>query len=274
MQLSLMFGPLGDTVKEDTITDMVQVMTEKVGLVQQMPYAATRRGFASHMEKVIYNQDIMLLDQIYFGTQHAKMYVCANVIGINCATGMSCLMRKPVIEEAGGLIKFTQYLAEDYFLAQEFINRGWHIKLSSQPALQHSGTYSITTLHNRLTRWCKLRTAMTPLTVFFEPISLCFPFGIIASWSISFLFNWTASVVFLVHALVWFLMDYVLINIIEGGTLPFSKFEFVVAWLFNELTYIGIIMRSHWNSTIVWRNRHFKLRWGGVVEELHVKQTV
>lgn len=39
-------------VADDTLLDMVLTMTEKVGLVHQMPYACTRKGFPSHMEKV------------------------------------------------------------------------------------------------------------------------------------------------------------------------------------------------------------------------------
>ena len=66
---------------------------------------------------------VYLCFQVYFGTQHAKMYLSANLFGINCATGMSCLMRKDVIEEAGGLRWFGQYLAEDFFLAQAFVDR-------------------------------------------------------------------------------------------------------------------------------------------------------
>lgn len=51
------------------------------------------------------------------------MYLAINFIGINCVTGMSCLMRKKVIDEVGGLQKFGNYIAEDYFLAQEFLSR-------------------------------------------------------------------------------------------------------------------------------------------------------
>ncbi len=61
--------------------------------------------------------------QVYFGTQFAKIYMNADFYGINTTTGMSCLMRKEVIEDAGGLRIFGQYLSEDYFLAQAFIDR-------------------------------------------------------------------------------------------------------------------------------------------------------
>ena len=39
-------------MKEDTLTDMVSAMKEKVGLVHQMPFACDRKGFAGVLEKV------------------------------------------------------------------------------------------------------------------------------------------------------------------------------------------------------------------------------
>ncbi|VDI31311.1 ceramide glucosyltransferase [Mytilus galloprovincialis] len=125
-----------------------------------------------------------------------------------------------------------------------------------------------------LGEWCKLRTSMTPATIFFEPFSQCIVQGCLNAWAMSYLFNFTGSVVFLVHCLVWFLLDYILIRVIEGGPLPFSKFEFLVGWIINEVTYPGVILRSHFDPKIVWRNHQFKLKWGGTVEELHSKQTV
>ncbi|KAL5017585.1 hypothetical protein ScPMuIL_007174 [Solemya velum] len=247
---------------EDTLLDMVLTMTEKVGIVHQMPYACTRKGFPSHLEKV------------YFGTQHAKMYLVSDCLGINCCTGMSCLIRKDVLEKAGGLRQFGQYLAEDYFLSQAFINRGWKVCISSQTARQNCGTYSMTDLHNRLLRWIQLRTSMVPTLILLEPISQCLIIGSLASWASAFLFDSSPLVFFLIHLLAWFLLDYILISIIEHGDLPFSKFDFVVGWLLNEVSYIFLILRSHFNSKIVWRNRTFRLRWGGIIEELHSKQNV
>ena len=41
------------TVKEDTLTDMVDAMKEDVGLVHQMPYTCDSVGLPSTLEKVM-----------------------------------------------------------------------------------------------------------------------------------------------------------------------------------------------------------------------------
>jgi ceramide glucosyltransferase, putative len=98
-------------VKEDTLLDMACVMKEDVALVHQMPFTCDEKSFASTLEKV------------YFGTYHARIYLFADFFGINCATGMSALMRKKLLDEVGGIAAFAQYLAEDYFFAKSFIDR-------------------------------------------------------------------------------------------------------------------------------------------------------
>lgn len=60
---------------------------------------------------------------MYFGTSHPRSYISANVTGIKCVTGMSCLMRKDVLDQAGGLVAFAQYIAEDYFMAKAIADR-------------------------------------------------------------------------------------------------------------------------------------------------------
>lgn len=61
--------------------------------------------------------------QVYFGTSHPRSYISANLTGFKCVTGMSCLMRKDVLDQAGGLIAFAQYIAEDYFMAKAIADR-------------------------------------------------------------------------------------------------------------------------------------------------------
>jgi ceramide glucosyltransferase len=50
------------------------------------------------------------------------MYLFINLIGVNCVTGMSCLMRKCVLDKVGGLKAFSNYIAEDYFIAKTYID--------------------------------------------------------------------------------------------------------------------------------------------------------
>ena len=97
--------------------------------------------------------------QVYFGTSHARMYLAANFIGINCATGMSELVRKEILEAEGGLKSFGKYLAEDYFIAQAVQDRGLYTVICSQPALQNAGDSSIQLFQSRITRFVNLFNA-------------------------------------------------------------------------------------------------------------------
>lgn len=65
---------------------------------------------------------------------------------------MSALIRKCVLDEDGGLKKFGCYLAEDFFIAKSFTDRGWKISICSQPAIQNSGLCDINNFQARLTR--------------------------------------------------------------------------------------------------------------------------
>ena len=61
--------------------------------------------------------------QVYFGTQHSRVYILASVKGENCANGMSWLVRKQAIEREGGLLAFSEYLAEDFFMGKALWKR-------------------------------------------------------------------------------------------------------------------------------------------------------
>ncbi|XP_053659376.1 ceramide glucosyltransferase [Anopheles marshallii] len=252
----IMISDAGIRMKSDTLTDMVNHMTEKVGLVHQMPFVCDREGFAAAFEK------------IYFGTVQSRIYLCADLLGINCHTGMSCLMRKDVLDQLGGVQAFGCYLAEDFFLAKAFHDHNWKLTISSQPAWQNSGICDISSFQARLTRWAKLRVAMVPTTILLEPMSECIIVGLFACGAVKVLFRWNPLVFFLIHTLVWFLSDWVLLSIIQNGALPFNKFTFFVGWAFREVSGPYLFFNALWNPAIRWRTRVYKLAWGGVAYEL------
>lgn len=258
----ILISDSGIRMKEDTLLDMVSCMTEDVGLVHQMPFTCDRDGFAATLEKV------------YFGTAQARIYLVADFLRVNCHTGMSALMRKALIDEVGGIEAFSCYLAEDFFLAKSLKERGWRMCVSSQPAWQNSGLCEINSFQARLTRWAKLRVAMVPYTILLEPLSECVVIGACASWAVWFLFSWDPLVFYLVHVLVWFLLDWILLSIIQNGSLPFNKFDFVIGWLFRECSSPYLYLHALWDPAIRWRERTYRLKWGGVAEELKPKVKV
>ncbi|KAJ1525825.1 hypothetical protein ONE63_009026 [Megalurothrips usitatus] len=255
----IMISDAGICMKEDTLLDMVQHLTEDTGLVHQMPFTCDREGFPATFEK------------IYFGTSMARMYLVADLMRINCHTGMSTLIRKKLLDEVGGLRTFGVYLAEDFFIAKSITDRKWRIRVSSQPALQNSGICQITAFQARLARWIKLRLAMIPLTTIIEPLSECVLLGAASAWAFRYLFRWDPLVFFMVHLLIWFLCDFVLLSIIQHGSLPFSKFEFVLGWLFREFTGLPLFLHALKDPHIKWRSRSYRLRWGGVAEDFTKK---
>lgn len=249
----------GLKMKEDTLMVMMSCFGETTGLVHQMPFVCDREGFSGALEKV------------YFGTQHAKMYLSADLLGINCVTGMSCLFRKDILEDAGGFAYLGKFLAEDYYLGKVFIERGWAVKVCPQPALQNAGNSSVSNFQARMMRWIKLRSTLVPSTIVLEPVSESVLLGIMISWSVNILFSWTPIVFFFIHILAWFLLDYLLLRIVQGGSIPFSKFDFVACWLFRESTSLYTMLKAHCQRQLTWRNRKYILKWGGVGEDVKTR---
>ncbi|XP_005106100.2 ceramide glucosyltransferase-B [Aplysia californica] len=250
----IIISDTGIKMTPNSIYDMVWSLEPDVGLVLQMPYCATRKGFGA------------VYQQVYFGTMQARNCLSANAVNINCSTGMSSMLRRDVLDKAGGLAEFGQYLAEDHFIAEAIRAHGYRVVLATTPALQNSGNTSLSDFHKRLVRWSQLRISMVPTLIVIEPVGESIVLGVLASWATMFLFDASPLAFFLSHLLVWFLFDYILIRIVENGPLPFSKFEFVVAWLMREVLSPYIILVSHLNDHVVWRNKKYRIRWGGKVE--------
>jgi len=251
----------GIKMKEDTLSDMVDAMKENVGLVHQMPYTCDGVGLPSTLEKV------------YFGTYHARIYLSAAVTGVNCATGMSALMRKELLDKVGGFQAFGCYLAEDFFFAKSITDQNYKLAISSQPAAQNAGNPSVSNFHNRISRWIKLRSAMVPHTILLEPLSECMLSGALAALAAHVLFRVDPICFYMVHILVWFICDWILIHIVQNGNLPFNKFEFMVMWMFREFGAPYLFLHAILNQDVNWRKQHFRLKWGGEAEAVISSRT-
>ena len=54
----------------------------------------------------------------------------------------------------------------------------------------------------------------------------------------------------------------------QNGPVPFSKFEFFVAWLLREVLALWTTVKSVRTSEIQWRHKRYKLHWGGTITEI------
>ena len=133
--------------------------------------------------------------------------------------------------------------------------------------MQNSANYSVPTWQKRMIRWCKLRLKLSVMS-WLEPMQECFMLGVCTSWTVNYLFGWNSLVFFLTHVLMWFLFDYMLLKTVQNGKLPFSKFEYIIAWLYRELICFYLFLKAAANPTVKWRDGVYRLKWGGLAEEI------
>ncbi|RUS90165.1 hypothetical protein EGW08_002044 [Elysia chlorotica] len=253
---NIVISDTGIKTTPTTLREMVSCLKPDVGLVLQMPYCAPRKGFGA------------VYQQVYFGTMQARNCLSANACNINCSTGMSCLLRREVLDQAGGLAPFGKYLAEDHFIAEGIRKQGYKVVLSTLPALQNSGNCGISDFHKRLVRWAKLRMTLLPTLILLEPLGESVIQGAAASLAAGYLLDISPLAFFIGHLLIWFLSDYILLRIVQNGPLPFSKFEFLAAWLFRETMAPYILIQGHMTTHVMWRDRKYRVKWGGEVERI------
>ena len=109
---------------------------------------------------------------------------------------------------------------------------------------------------------------MMPIAIICEPFSECMLLGTLTTWSVMTAFGWDPLSFFFIHLLVWFLMDWILLLVIQNGEWPYNKFDFLVIWVYRELTVPYLYVTSFLSPDIKWGSKRFRLKFGGVAEVL------
>ncbi|CAL8087520.1 unnamed protein product [Calicophoron daubneyi] len=292
----LLISDSGIWMRPDTLTDMVVALDERenIGMIHQIPFMtpylskSSPDGSSSPLFSEGFSHDYTrhictsgsrgpsfawIVQLVFFGCWHAKIYLCAAFFGFNCTTGMSCLIRKSLLENLDGFKRFGCYLAEDFFLAKYILDQGWQIKVSHQPAWQNSPSGSVSQFFSRIGRWSQLRLNMVFLSYVLEPITRCIPNALLGAFSYSYFLPdfIDPGVYFLCHTLLWFLLDYILLLYIYPPCIPLciTKLEYLVAWVFSEVTAVPFHFSSLFRRELRWRDKRFHIHWGGLSEQIY-----
>ena len=121
--------------------------------------------------------------------------------------------------------------------------------------IEYSVSYNLFFCH---CRWAKLRSAMIPSSILMEPLTECMILGLLTAWAVSFLFQWDPISFFLIHITLWFIMDAILIRVVQNGPLPFNKVEFLVSLQLHTVRNLHFLSE---NSTLISRE-NCRFFWG------------
>ena len=91
---------------------------------------------------------------------------------------------------------------------------------------------------------------MIPSSILMEPLTECMILGLLTAWAVSFLFQWDPISFFLIHITLWFIMDAILIRVVQNGPLPFNKVEFLVSLQLHTVRNLHFLSE---NSTLISR---------------------
>jgi ceramide glucosyltransferase len=171
-----------------------------------------------------------------------------------------------------GLAGFGPFLAEDNMIALSI----WHelgLKHAMSPdvAFDFLGALSVRDYIMRRVRWIRVRKKMTPLVaVILEPFTESIICGVYGSWAFSRVFGATATSLFVVHMVLWLLVDLSVRHSLETNSSgpPASTVVFVIAWMAREVMALPIWLYGITSSTVTWRGKSYEILASGEARRL------
>ena len=258
----------------DVLTGLSTRSGRKVALVHHVPLALVDEPkIGSRLEAAFLN------------TNHAKMYIAINTVGIDsCVVGKSNLYRRSDIERLNGslvpiqsqpvstqepvkfgLAAFGRFLAEDNMIASALWHElGLRHDLSCDVARNVVGNMSFLDYIWRRVRWIRVRKRMvlaaTVLEPFTESIMLC----IIGAFACRVLFSIPSSIFAVVHFAAWLCIDLDVYTSIAGRDIgKDGVFLFLLAWMAREILAFPIWLLGIVADDVTWRGRKYTIMRNG-----------
>jgi ceramide glucosyltransferase len=155
----LVFVDSNVLMPEDYLREMVGLWKADTGVVTAPPIGSHPETFWAEMECS------------YLNTYQGRWQLFANRLGIGYAHGKNMLLRKSLIDDAGGIRALAIQPAEDASVTKIARSQGLRIELSPRPFTQPLGRRTAREVWDRQVRWAKLRRRTFPIAFIAEPLS-------------------------------------------------------------------------------------------------------
>ncbi|KAF8913021.1 glycosyltransferase family 21 protein [Gymnopilus junonius] len=258
----------------DILTGLSTPSGRKVALVHHVPLALIDEPkIGSRLETAFLN------------TNHAKMYIAINTIGIDsCVVGKSNLYRRSDIERLNGslvpiqsqpvstqepikygLAAFGRFLAEDNMIASALWHElGLRHDLSCDVARNVIGNMSFLDYVWRRVRWIRVRKRMVLAATLLEPFTESVMLCIIGSFACSTLFTIPTWIFVLVHFTTWLCVDLDVYTSIAGRDIwKDGILFFLLAWMAREILAFPVWLLGIVADDVTWRGRRYTVMSNG-----------
>ncbi|OAD69867.1 glycosyltransferase family 21 protein [Phycomyces blakesleeanus NRRL 1555(-)] len=242
-------------VNQDTLGRSVDMLLEPgIGLVHHLPIAVQPQGYAAEVE------------QVFLDTNHAKMYLAINWVGIaSCVMGKSNLYRRSDLDKAGGLGAFAKYMAEDNLVGEALWHQGLRHRMSADTACQALGKIRPLEYCRRRARWVRLRKYIVTAATLTEPFTESIVCGLLGALGFRVWWDLSMPLFFAVHWLAWFTNDYLLYRtLILASSTPVQQTQpmhfkrFICGWLSREISALPLYLYAMLGNEITWRDQRYR----------------
>lgn len=155
----LVFVDSNVLMPEDYLLQMIALWKADTGVVTAPPIGSHPDSFWAEMECSFLN------------TYQGRWQLFANLLGIGYAHGKNMMLRRSLIQGAGGIRALAVQPAEDAAVTKIARRAGLGIALSPKCFVQPLGTRSAREVWGRQVRWAKLRRRTFPIAFVAEPLS-------------------------------------------------------------------------------------------------------
>jgi len=259
-------GTLGRSVDILTTFPSSSRAPRSIALVHHVPLAVVNVPHAGST-----------LEAAFLNTNHAKMYIAINTLGIeSCVVGKSNLYRRSDTERLNaslipirlqtatleprehGLRAFGKYLAEDNMIASAIWHElGLRHDLSYDVARNVVGNMSFSDYVWRRVRWIRVRKHMVLAATLLEPFTESVALSIIGSLSGRFLLNIPISLFIILHFVLWLSLDLDVYESIASN--KEIDLAFILAWTAREILAFPIWLLAIFGDEVVWRGQKYQV---------------